>query len=68
MYISVYSNDSFSFNKLRKDCLNTEFFWSVFSRIWTEYTDLRSYRKIRTRKTPFLDTFHAVVSFIVKFN
>ena len=68
MYISVYSNDSFSFNKLRKDCLNAEFFWSVFSRIWTEYTDLRSYRKIRTRKTPFLDTFHAVVSFILKFN
>ena len=29
-------------------------FWSVFSCIWTEY------RKIRTRNTPYLDTFHAV--------
>ena len=30
------------------------FFWSVFSCVQTEY------RKIRTRKTPYLDTFHAV--------
>ena len=30
------------------------FFWFVFSRIRTEYG------KIRTRKTPYLDTFHAV--------
>ena len=27
---------------LRKNCPNTEFFWSVFSCIWTEYRDLRS--------------------------
>ena len=45
-----------------------EFFWSVFSRIWIEYEDLRSKSsysksecgKIRTRKTPNMDTFHAV--------
>ena len=27
---------------LRKNCPNTEFFWFVFFRIWTEYGDLRS--------------------------
>ena len=27
---------------LRKNFPNMEFFWSVFSRIWTEYGDLRS--------------------------
>ena len=31
------------------------FFWYVFSHVWTEY------RKIRTKKTPYLDTFHTVV-------
>ena len=42
------------------------FFWSVSSRIRTEYGEIRSIspysvriRKIRTRKTPYLDTFHA---------
>ena len=45
------------------------FFWSVFSRIWTEYGDLRSKLriqskcgKIRTRKTSYLDSFHVVAS------
>ena len=53
---------------LREKCPNTEFFWSVFSCIWTEYGEiLRPLRiqsecgKIRIRKTPCLDTFHAVV-------
>ena len=32
-------------------CPNIEFFWSVFSRIQTEYGP---------EKTPYLDTFHAV--------
>ena len=27
---------------LRKKCPNTEFFWSMFSRTWTEYGDIRS--------------------------
>ena len=40
---------------LREKCPNTEFFWSVFSRIHSRYG------KIRTRKTPCLDTFHAVL-------
>ena len=39
-------------------------FWSVYSRIRTESFNLRiqfGYRKIRTRKNSYLDTFHAVV-------
>ena len=39
---------------MREKCPNTELFWSVSSCIRTEY------RKIRTEKTPYLDTFHAV--------
>ena len=34
---------------LREKCPNTEFFWSAFSWIWT-------------RKTPYLDTFHAMAT------
>ena len=33
------------------------FFWPVFSYIRTDY------RKIRTKKTPYLDTFHVVEGF-----
>ena len=47
------------------------FFWSVFSRIRTEYRDLRSkspylvrIRETQTRKTSVLDTFHKVRAFI----
>ena len=36
------------------------FFWSVFSRIWTEYVEKRS-RKSGPEKTPHLDTFHVVL-------
>ena len=36
---------------LREKCSNTEFFWSVFFRIRTEYGP---------EKTPYLATFHAV--------
>ena len=39
---------------LREKCPNTELFWSVFSRSWTEY------EKMRTRKTPYLDIFRPV--------
>ena len=41
---------------LREKCPNTEFFWSLFSRIWTEYGELlrklpySECGKIRTRK------------------
>ena len=27
---------------LRENCLHSEFFWSAFSRIWTEYGEIRS--------------------------
>ena len=49
---------------LRKECPYSEFFWSVFSWVWTEYGDFRiqsKSRKIRTRKTPNTDTFDAVI-------
>ena len=39
---------------LREKFPNTKFFWSVFLCIQTECW------KIRTKKTPYLDTFHAV--------
>ena len=49
---------------LREKCPYSEFFWSVFSRIRTEYgVSLRIQSecgKIRTRKTPNTDTFHVV--------
>ena len=40
----------FAPNILREKCPNMKFFWSVFSCIRT------GYRKIRIRKTPYLDT------------
>ena len=42
------------FLSLREKCPLSEFFWSVFSRIWTEY------EKIQTKKTPNTGTFYAV--------
>ena len=54
---------------MREKCPYSEFFWSVFSRIRTEYGEiLRTLSiqsecgKIRTRKTPNTDTFLAVFS------
>ena len=42
------------------------FFWSVFSRIRTEYGEIRrispNVGKYGPEKTPYLDTFHAVIS------
>ena len=42
---------------LRENCTYLEFFWSVFTRIWTEYGEIRSIQskcgKIRTRETRF---------------
>ena len=57
---------------LHGKCRNAEFFWSVFSRIWTEYgemwIDIQSeYGKIRSRKNSILDTFHAVYIPIITF-
>ena len=45
---------------LCEKCQNTEFFWSVISRIWTEYG------KVRTRKTPYSDKFYTVKVLVVK--
>ena len=49
---------------LRKKCPYSEFFWSVFSRIQTEYGEIQIIQsecgKIWTRKTPNTDTFHAI--------
>ena len=42
------------------------FFWSVFSRIWTECIHSK-YVKIRIRETPNMDTFQAVLTFIIIF-
>ena len=54
-------------HSLREKCPNTEFFWSVFSCIWTEYGEIRylsvfspNVEKYEPEKTPYLDTFHAV--------
>ena len=57
---------------LREKCPNTEFCWSVFSRIRTEYGEIQSISlylvrmqenagKIRTRIIPNTDTFYAVL-------
>ena len=40
---------------LREKCPYSEFFWSVFSRIWTKYTEI-----LRMRKTRNTDTFQVV--------
>ena len=45
---------------LRKKCPYSELFWSASSRIWTEYGDIRSIAKIRTRITPNTDIFYVV--------
>ena len=51
---SIYRNTEKIGLALRRKCPYPELFWSVFSRIWTEYG------KIRTRITPNTDTFHVV--------
>ena len=49
---------------LHENCPYSEFFWSVFFHIWTEDGKIWSIQskcgKMRTRKTPNTDTFHAV--------
>ena len=47
---------------LREKCPYSQFFWSAFSCIRTEYVEIlqSEYGKIGTRKTPSTDTFHAV--------
>ena len=36
-------------NTLCEKCPNTEFFWFVFSRIWTEYGDLHSDMSLKNK-------------------
>ena len=43
---------------------SSEFFWSVFSRIRTEYGEILRIRSIQTRTT--LNTFHVVYSVVPK--
>ena len=52
---------------LREKCPYSEFYWSVFSPIWTEYEEIQSIsphlvqmREIRTRKNPNMYSFYAV--------
>ena len=46
----------------REKCLYSEFVWSVFSRILREYGEIQSEcGRMRTRKTPNTDSFHAVL-------
>ena len=59
---------------LHEKCRNTEFFWSVFSCIRTEYEDLvRIYSvftpntgKYGPEKTAYLDTPHVVLTDILR--
>ena len=53
---SITSAIFFVKKSLHKKCPYSELFWSVFSRIRTEY----ECGKLRTKKTPNLDTFHTV--------
>ena len=55
---------------LREKYPYLEFFWSVFTRIKTESRDIRislhiqsEWGKMRARKTPNRDTFHALYRF-----
>ena len=45
-YLHRYSRGVLVKMALREKCPNTEFFWSIFSCIWTEYRDL-------FRKSPY---------------
>ena len=62
-FMGKYTSDS-----LRKKCVYSEFYWSVFFRIRTEYGETRNIspysvrmRGNIARKTPNTDTFQAVV-------
>ena len=72
-FLKEYSILQYQFfiNLLFKLCVKSvkirSFFWSVFSRIRTEYGEIRSNHvfssnagKYGAEKTPYMDTFHAV--------
>ena len=58
---------------LREKCPYSEFFWFLFYRIRKEYREIKSTslpiqsecKKIRTKKTPNADSFHAVYFFLL---
>ena len=59
--VSITYNNERNISKHCVKCPYSELFWSLFSRIRTGYGEIHSkFRKIRTRKTPNTDTFHAV--------
>ena len=66
MHRYIYINVS-----LHKKCPYLGLFWSVFSRIWSEYREIWSIsphsvqmREMWTRITPNTDTFHKVYVYI----
>ena len=66
---------SFVYTTLREECLYLGLYWSAFCRIWTDYREILLFsciqfecRKIRTRITPNIDTFYAVLQFAITQN
>ena len=64
LLVSNFVNFKTIKSSLREKCPYSEFFWSVFSCIPTQYGvslhNQSEYGKIRTRRIPNTDTFHAV--------
>ena len=58
-------------NTLREKCPYSKLLWSAFSRIRTENGEIRSIQsecgKMRTRITPKIDTFYAVILFLMSY-
>ena len=63
----------FRYSTLRKKCPYSELFWPAFSCILTKYGEILSpysseCGKMRTRMTPNMDTFHAVILYLIDAN
>ena len=58
----IFNDVQFALNSLSETCL-WNFFWSVFSRILqsVSFSIQSECRKYRPDKTPYLETFHAVI-------
>ena len=61
--------EKFDNSTLRKKCPYSEFFWSIFSRIRTEYREILGIslysvqmRENTDQKTPNTDTFYAIIA------
>ena len=59
-----YNDQDFAENTLREKCPYSELFWSVFTRIRTEYVFSPNAGKCgpESRITPNTDTFYAVIN------